>query len=127
MAILQLATGLGIMVFWAAFFTIGLAPQNPPRCYLAFEHAFVLPDVVVGATLIVSSALLRRGNPLGLRLALVSAGAIIFLGLVDISFNIQNGIYGLSTADAALNGFINLWCLVLGGLIIRTVGPLSRD
>ncbi len=42
------------------------------------------------------------------------AGALIFLGLLDFSFNYQNGIYALSTADLLLNGFINLWCVIFG-------------
>jgi len=40
----QLATGFGIIVFWILFFTVGLAPANPPVCYFAFEHAFPLPE-----------------------------------------------------------------------------------
>ena len=49
-----------------------------------------------------------------MQIAHVCAGALIFLGLLDFSFNFQNGIYALSTADLLLNGFINLWCVVFG-------------
>ena len=48
----QLATGFGIIVFWILFFTVGLAPTNPPVCYFAFEHAFPLPDAVLAIGLL---------------------------------------------------------------------------
>ena len=41
---LMILTGAGIILFWIAFFTIGLTPENAPPCYLAFEHAFPPPD-----------------------------------------------------------------------------------
>jgi len=28
--ILQIATGAGLLIFWALFFTVGLAPKNAP-------------------------------------------------------------------------------------------------
>ena len=39
-AILELLTGIGLILFWIGFFTIGLAPKNPPQGYLAYEHSF---------------------------------------------------------------------------------------
>jgi len=38
----------------------------------------------------------------------------MFLGLLDFSFNIQNGIYMTSTLDLVLNAFINVWCVGFG-------------
>jgi len=114
MAILELCTGFGLILFWIGFFTMGFAPANPPQCYFAFEHSFPLPDIILALALITSAALLLKGNPISRRLSLVCAGGLMFLGVLDFSFNIQNGIYTSSPVDLALNAFINLWCVASG-------------
>ena len=116
--VLEIITAAGLILFWIGFFTVGMAPETPPECYFAYEHAFPLPDLVLAMVLLASGILLLRGNPVGKTLALVAAGALIFLGLVDFSFNLQNGIYGISTLDLVLNGFINIWCVAFGLAIV---------
>ncbi len=116
--ILELATAAGLILFWIAFFTVGLAPENPPQCYFAYEHAFPLPDICLALLLLTSGILLLRQNRLGRALSLVAAGALIFLGLLDFSFNLQNGVYTASAIDLALNAFINAWCVAFGAIII---------
>lgn len=127
LAILEIITGVGIILFWIGFFTIGLAPEKPPECYFVFEHSFPPPDVLLAITLIFSGILLGKGKGLGKVLSLVSAGALIFLGVLDISFNIQNGMYLISTMDLILNAFINLWCVLFGLVIIlRLAGRMGE-
>ena len=109
----QLATGFGIIVFWVLFFTVGLAPLKPPVCYFAFEHAFPLPDAVLAIGLLGGGALAITGRPEGATLSLVCAGGLLFLGLLDASFNFQNGIYTSSLTDGAMAIAVNLWCIVL--------------
>jgi len=117
-AVLELLTGVGLILFWIGFFTIGLAPKNPPPCYFAYEHSFPLPDIVLAIVLLAAGILLLSGNPRGRKLSLVAAGALIFLGLLDFSFNIQNGVYRISTLDLILNAFINIWCVGFGLAIV---------
>lgn len=123
-AIFQIITALGIILFWIGFFTVGLAPETPPPCYFAFEHSFPLPDILLAVTILVAAFFLIRGNPLGRNLSLASAGALIFLGVLDFSFNIQNGMYSISIMDTILNGFINSYCAVFGIIVIVL---FSRD
>ncbi len=115
--ILEIVTALGFILFWVVFFTVGLAPENAPHCYFAYEYAFPLPDACLSLLLLASGVFLLRQNPLGRSLSLVAAGALIFLGLLDISFNIQNGVYLASTWDLVLNAFINVWCVAFGLVI----------
>ena len=117
-ALLELLTGIGLILFWIGFFTIGLAPKNPPPCYFAYEHSFPLPDFVLAIVLLAAGILLLSGNPRGRKLSLVAAGVLIFLGLLDFSFNIQNGVYRISTLDLILNAFINIWCVGFGLAIV---------
>jgi len=118
-AALEITTASGIGLFWVAWFAGGLAPEDPPACYLAFERAFPLPDLVLALALLAAGLFLLKGRPAGRALSLACAGALIFLGLLDASFNLQNGLYS-TPANLAMNGCINLWCVGLGtGLLIR--------
>ena len=117
-AVLQLVMALGLILFWVGFFTIGMAPENPPPCYFAYEHSFPVPDIILSVALIASSILLFKGNPLGKAISLVCAGALFFLGLLDMCFNYQNGVYAASTMDLVSNIFINIACVVLGLIIV---------
>jgi len=47
----------------------------------------------------------------------------MFLGVLDFSFNIQNGMYAISALDLILNAFINLWCVVFGLWIAVRLRP----
>ena len=119
----QIATGVGIVAFWVLFFTVGLAPANPPMCYFAFERAFPLPDAALAMSLLVAGALAIAGRPEGHTLSLVCAGGLVFLGLLDASFNIQNGIYASSLSEGTMAAAINLWCIALGIAIAAIMSP----
>jgi hypothetical protein len=113
-AVLELLTGIGIILFWIGFFTIGLAPENPPLCYFAYEHSFPLPDIILSIAILASGILLLKNKESGITLSLVCSGGLMFLGILDFSFNIQNGVYMISTLDLILNAFINIWCVDFG-------------
>jgi hypothetical protein len=113
-AVLELLTGIGIILFWIGFFTIGIAPENPPQCYFAYEHSFPLPDIILSIAILASGILLLKNKESGRTLSFVCSGGLMFLGLLDFSFNIQNGIYMTSTLDLVLNAFINVWCVGFG-------------
>jgi hypothetical protein len=113
-AILELLTAVGLILFWIGFFTIGLAPKNPPKGYMEYEHSFPLPDGLLALLLLAAGILLLLNNPWGNHLSVIAAGALIFLGVLDFSFNIQNGVYKISKSDLILNAFLNIWCVGFG-------------
>ena len=121
-AALEIATAGGFSLFWLAFFTVGLAPVPAPPCYFVYEHSFPLPDGMLAILLLVAGILLMLNKPWGGKLSLVAAGSLLFLGLVDFSFNIQNGMYMTSTVDLVLNAFINVWCIGFGSAILLIIG-----
>ncbi len=121
-AILELLTGVGLILFWIGFFTIGLAPKNPPKGYMEYEHSFPLPDGLLSILLLAAGILLLLNNPLGSHLSLIGAGALLFLGVLDFSFNIQNGVYKISKSDLILNAFLNIWCVGFGIAIAVLIG-----
>jgi uncharacterized membrane protein (UPF0136 family) len=121
-ASLEIVTAVGLVLFWIAFFTVGLAPENAPACYFAYEHSFPLPDGLLAALLLAAGILLTKNRPWGLKLSLAAGGALVFLGMLDFSFNIQNGVYLTSTIDLILNVFINIWCVGFGLALIVLIG-----
>lgn len=123
-AIIELVLAAGIITFWITFFSADLADIDDPHLkeiYLAFESAFPIPDLYLSAVLIIGGiGLLRRMN-FGFLFSLLGGASLIFLALLDISFNTQNGIYQLGIGEAILNGIINFLCLISGIFIIMTV------
>ncbi|MGA9047410.1 MAG: hypothetical protein WB588_00245 [Dehalococcoidia bacterium] len=120
-AVLELLTGVGLILFWIGFFTIGLAPKNPPKGYMEYEHSFPLPDGLLALLLLAAGILLLLNNPWGSHLSLIAAGALVFLGVLDFSFNIQNGVYKISKSDLILNAFLNVWCVGFGVAIALVI------
>jgi hypothetical protein len=111
-AYLQLATAIGTAIFWIVFFIIGFENPNYPSYYSKFEHSFPLPDSFMIAMLL--CAYYNRNNDKWRSFTCIAAGAMIFLGLCDFSFNIMNGMYTVGTADGIMNAFINIWSVSFG-------------
>ncbi len=110
-----MAFAAGIVLWWAAFF---LAFRHDPATspeYLAFEGAFPPADLGWLAPLLIVAAWGNlRGFRWGTPLTMMSGAVLVFLGLLDVSFNLQNGIYSRSAADAVLNASLNVACLTFG-------------
>lgn len=122
----MVATGIGIIIFWILFATIGLAPLKPPLCYFAYEMAFPPVDVVLALVLIASGVGLVHGKQGARAWALGAAGALVFLGGLDVSFNIQNGVYATSLAEGVSTLVMNLWCVGLGAVVFWSVSRLEK-
>jgi len=118
-AILMLLTAAGTVLFWAIF----LADLDAQResafasrsdAWLAWELSFPLPDAWVAATAILGAVGLWRVRPSGLLFGLVSGGAMVFLGLIDLLFFLQNGLYLPMNGEAAIELFIHVWATAFG-------------
>jgi hypothetical protein len=118
-AYLQLATAIGTTLFWVAFFAMGFENPNYPSYYSKFEHSFPLPDSFMIAMLL--CAYFNRNNEKWKFFTLIAAGAMIFLGLCDFSFNFMNGMYSVGMPDSLMNAGINIWSVGFGVWQIRTV------
>ena len=129
-AILELALVVGIVLFWVAFFTTDEVQIRDPRLkekYLAFESAFPIPDAYLSIVLVIGSIGLWRKKSYGRLFSLLGGASLVFLGLLDISFNAQHGIYRLGWGEAALNLFMNLMCLGVGVFLILTVWKYKEN
>ncbi len=89
----QALSGLAIAGFWISFFTSRQDFSKMPEGYLLHEKSFVWPDSLIAILLFISAGLLWVGNPLGERLSLVAGGMLLFLGIIDIAYEVANGMY----------------------------------
>ncbi|MCP4752840.1 MAG: hypothetical protein GY866_18295 [Proteobacteria bacterium] len=113
-AVVEFVTAAGLFLSWILFYIIGDAPENTLRYHLGHKHAFPMPDLILGTTLVVAGHSILKGKGIGRTLSLVCAGCLIFLGIIDYDFGFRNRIYTVSMVDILSNGFVNLWCIVFG-------------
>ena len=129
LAILQLAFAAGIATYWATFFGLGataFAGALDERTFLAFETAFPIADGCLALGLAVAGSWLLRHDGRGVHLTLFTSGALVFLGLVDASFNLLNGTYGGEPVPAVVNGILNAACIVGGIGMAAMAAALGR-
>ena len=122
--VIELALAVGIIAFWITFFSTDLVNISDPHLkeiYLAFERAFLIPDMYLSLILIMGGIGLLRKMSYGFLFSLLGGASLIFLALLDISFNVQHGIYLIGIGEAVLNVFINLLCLGVGIILIITI------
>jgi hypothetical protein len=125
-AALLLLTAVGTLLFWVTFFADLEAQRNgylASRCdaWFAWEMSFPLADGWMAATAILAAVELWRMRPSGLLFGLVSGGAMVFLGLMDTLFFLQNGLYLPLTGEVAIELFIHAWTVALGLFAIAHV------
>jgi len=133
--VLMLLTAIGTLLFWATFFA-DLEAQGSgtlaSRCdaWFAWEMSFPLADLWMALTAILGAVGLWRMRPAGLLFGLVSGGAMVFLGLMDVLFFLENGLYFPLSGEVAIELFIHVWTVVFGLSAIATIwshrAPLCR-
>jgi len=114
---LELLAALAIAGFWATWWREPHAEPWLPAGYREHEEVFVVPDAVLALVLVASAVLLVLGESLGRSLALVAAGMLAFLGLIDLAYFARHGLFARERGGL-LNGAIVLGVLVLAAILI---------
>lgn len=118
-AILQILFSVGLIGFWIYFFKV--ENRNPERTeiFFGYERSFPVPDLFwITPSLIISAIGILMGERFGIFFSIISGSALVFLGLVDISFNAQQGGYTTNKSDTIMNLTINLLCVIIGPIFI---------
>jgi hypothetical protein len=118
-AALMLLTAVGATFFWITFFAdleVQRSGYLASRCdaWFAWEMSFPLADGWMVATALLAAVGLWRMRPGGLLFGLVSGGAMVFLGLMDVLFFLQNGLYLPLVGEVAVELFIHVWMVAFG-------------
>lgn len=132
LALLMLLTAIGTAIFWIVFFADLEAQRNgyfASRCatWFAWELSFPLADAWMAATALLAALGLWRKRPYGLLFGLVSGGAMVFLGLMDILFFLQNGLYLPLNGEAIAEALIHLWMSAFGLAAIGLIWKHRRE
>ncbi len=113
---LLVVTAIVTVAYWLNYFTGGDVKTIEARWYTAFEDAFPVADGWLAATSLLAGIGLWRGMRWAGAMTLLAGSALLYLAAMDITFNVENGLYGLlsNSAQMQFELLINLWSLALG-------------
>lgn len=109
---------LATLTYWTAFFTSVNVQVRQDEVYLAFERAFPLADAWMGACALLGAIGLLQRRAWGFLLGLLAASSFIFLGLLDLLFDLNEGILTAGGLGPAIEIAIFLLALVFGPVVI---------
>lgn len=117
-------TVLAMIAYWGIWFFVNrdwLATAHTPE-YYAFENAFPVADGFMTVVSLLGAIALRQRKPSAVLWMLVGGGASVYLGCMDVLFDLEHGIYLAPTGDwggVAVEVLVNLATLLAGGWILR--------
>ena len=106
---------IGIIGYWISYFTAGQVHASEDACYHVFQRNFPAPDGMIAIMLILCAEGLRRGGKAwALFTGMAGVGGLVFLALIDMSYNIWNDMYAAGSGAMTAETSINIICLVAG-------------
>lgn len=116
LAVLLIVTAIVTVAYWVNYFTGGDVKTIDARWYTAFEDSFPVADGWLAATSLLAGIGLWRGAHWGAPMGLLAGSALLYLAAMDITFDVENGMYALlpTSAQMQFETLINVWSLVLG-------------
>lgn len=116
LAVLLIVGAAVTAYYWYSYFTGGDVMVTHERWYTAFESSFPVADGWMALCMAVAGVGLWRGNAWGGRAGLLAGSALIYLAAMDITFDVENHMYGLAAVNDAMKFeiFINVTTLALG-------------
>ena len=106
-------TGLATAVFWVLFFA-GKMDATETEQDAAFERAFPLADSWMIAWAITAAVNILKMNRKGFFAGAAAGSALMFLGLMDVLYSLENGKYWPLNSDRAQMLGIHAWTVTLG-------------
>lgn len=118
-AVLMVIAALGTIAYWVTYFTSGATHVRTDEVYLAFENAFPLADGYMAVAYLLAAWHLWRGERRAALWGIVAGSAMIFLGCMDLLFNIEQGHFaGAISAEMWAEIVIVAFCLAFGPFTI---------
>ena len=119
-----IVTGL----YWWSYFSGGDVMASHERWYTAFESSFPVADGWMALCMAAAGAGFVMQRSWAAPVGLMAGSALIYLAAMDITFNVQNGMYTLAQTNDAMKFevFINVTTLILGVWTLIASWPRSR-
>lgn len=100
--------------YWVNFFTTGTVRTSEDPCWEDFERAFPLADAYLAVTTLAAARQMWRGRASAVGLGIAGGSAAVYVGLMDILYNIQHGKYADRTPQMVFEVFFNIAAPTLG-------------
>ena len=112
-------TAAGTVAYWTAFFAAGgTLHSSESDVYLAFERAFPAADCWMAAAATAAAVGLARRRAWAVPAGIAAGSALVFLGLMDVLFDVEQGLYGTRSPAMAVEAVINVFCLTAGPFFV---------
>jgi len=124
-SVLLIGTAIVCIYYWVDFYITGGVHVIRDDWYIKFQDSFPVADLWMSACAIVGAIGLLAEETYGLLFALIAGSSLIFLGLMDVTFNVQNNLYRLvgTSSQMKFEVFLNLWALGFGIALIAGLWP----
>ena len=106
------------VLYWTTFFTSGAVRSSSEGGYLAFERAFPAADAWLAIAAAISALMLARRDPRAILWGLIAGSSFVYLGLLDVLYDLENGKYASIDGAMAVEVMINLFSLTFGPFLI---------
>ena len=116
-AAIEVATALGIAVFWVTWFREPHEEPWLPDGYVAHERAFVWSDSVLAGVLVIAAVLQVTEVALGASLGLFAGGMLAFLGILDLAYFAREGMFARER-DGIANAAVVVAVLVVSAVLL---------
>lgn len=116
LAVLLVITALVTAAYWINYFTGADVRVVNARWYTAYESSFPVADAWLAITSLAAGIGFWRGRAWAPRVGLLAGSALLYLAAMDITFDVENGLYALLPVSAPMQFelVINLWSVALG-------------
>lgn len=111
-------TGAMTVVYWVLYFAAGAVQAETSEIYIAFENSFPAADAWMSAACFIGAAGLLLRRHWGLLFGICAGATMIFLGLMDVLFNLEQGMYAVMNGEMVFETLINVWTLGFGVFVL---------
>jgi hypothetical protein len=111
-------SALVTLLYWVTFFTSGDVQSSEAECYLVFERAFPAADLWLAVACLAAAEGLRRRREWAVLFGIAAGSAAVYLGCMDVLYNLENGMYAVWSAPMVGEIVINLFCLTFGPFLL---------
>jgi hypothetical protein len=118
--VLEVLAGVFTIIFWILFFFVpGSVQSTDEKCYMVFQKSFVAADLWMSVAFFLSAYFLYHHEAVGVMWGIVAGGTFVFLGLMDVLYNIENGMYKHINSGMFFEILINLVSIIFGSYTIN--------
>src|ERR1700691_6102135 len=116
LAALLILSAIVTVLYWVNFDTGGDVKVSNARWYTAYEASFPVADGWMALCMFFAGVGFWIGRPWAAKFGLLAGSATLYLAAMDITFDVENGLYALVAHSDPMKFelMINIWSLALG-------------